>query len=402
MVSDECRCDPLDGQLHVTVGNGLLAASLPGFPGPFALGLHGLFKAIVVQSQTVFPHDVRRQVHREPEGVVELEHHLAGDDGPARLFQGFHLVAQDPKPGVEGLDEALLLVYNHFPNIGLLVDQVRVGVLHGFDHDGDHLVQKGLFQPQHLSVARRPAKDAPQDIAAPLIAGEAAVADQKGHGPAVVGDDAHGDVAVRGCSVGFPADFGHETDDGCKEIGVVVAADPLDDGGQTLQTHARVDVGLRQGREVSVLVPVELSEDVVPQFQMAVAVALDAAFRAAAAHPRALIVENFRTGTTGACFAHHPEIAVHAHSDDPLRRDAHLFVPDFEGLVVILVDGDPEFVLGEPHFFRQKFPAPGDGFLFEIVAEGEVSQHLEERVVTGGVSDVFQVVVLASGPDGFL
>ena len=32
-----------------------------------------------------------------------------------------------------------------------------------------------------------------------------------------------------------------------------------------------------------------------------------------------------------------------------------------------------------------------DGFLFEVVAEGEVAQHLEERAMTGGFTDLVDV-----------
>src|SRR5690606_773335 len=38
----------------------------------------------------------------------------------------------------------------------------------------------------------------------------------------------------------------------------------------------------------------------------------------------------------------------------------------------------------------------------EIIAEAEVPQHFKERVVTGGITDIFQVIVLATGPDTLL
>jgi hypothetical protein len=38
----------------------------------------------------------------------------------------------------------------------------------------------------------------------------------------------------------------------------------------------------------------------------------------------------------------------------------------------------------------------------EIVAEGEVAEHLEEGVVAGGVADIVEVVVLAAGAHAFL
>ncbi len=47
-------------------------------------------------------------------------------------------------------------------------------------------------------------------------------------------------------------------------------------------------------------------------------------------------------------------------------------------------------------------PGELDGFGFEVVAEGEVAQHFEERVVAAGVADVFQIVMLAAGADALL
>jgi hypothetical protein len=40
--------------------------------------------------------------------------------------------------------------------------------------------------------------------------------------------------------------------------------------------------------------------------------------------------------------------------------------------------------------------------VLEVVAEGEVAEHLEEGVVPGGVADIVEVVVLAAGAHAFL
>ena len=49
-----------------------------------------------------------------------------------------------------------------------------------------------------------------------------------------------------------------------------------------------------------------------------------------------------------------------------------------------------------------QFPGEVDGVGLEVVAEGEVAQHLEEGVMAAGVADVLEVVVLAAGADAFL
>jgi Xaa-Pro aminopeptidase len=59
--------------------------------------------------------------------------------------------------------------------------------------------------------------------------------------------------------------------------------------------------------------------------------------------------------------------------------------------------GDPEPVLRQAEHLGDEFPRPADGLFLEVIAEAEVAEHLEERVMAGGVADVLQVVVLAAG-----
>src|SRR5918999_3390861 len=49
-----------------------------------------------------------------------------------------------------------------------------------------------------------------------------------------------------------------------------------------------------------------------------------------------------------------------------------------------------------------ELPREGDRFALEVIAKGEVAEHLEEGVVTRGMADLFQVVVLSAGANAFL
>ena len=86
-----------------------------------------------------------------------------------------------------------------------------------------------------------------------------------------------------------------------------------------------------------------------------------------------------------------PEVILLAKAEDPLCGDAHVLVPDLKGFVVIQIDGGIEPLRVQPADIRQEFPAPGDGFLLEIIAEGEVAQHLKIRAVAGRLADIFDV-----------
>ena len=80
-------------------------------------------------------------------------------------------------------------------------------------------------------------------------------------------------------------------------------------------------------------------------------------------------------------------------------RDA---LPQVEGLVVVVIDGDSQPVLGEAEIAGDQVPGEFDRERLEIVAEREIAEHLEEGVVARGVADVVEVVVLAAGAHAFL
>jgi len=197
-------------------------------------------------------------------------------------------------------------------------------------------------------VTRGTAQNSPENITAAFIAGCDAVADEKSNRAAVIGNDADGDVVVRVLSVGFFGYFFHETDDRREQVRLIVAFLALDDGGQPLQSHARVNVGFGKRRQFARFVAVELGKNKIPDFQMTVAVTVNVAIRAAAAGAFALIVNDFGTRAAGAGFAHHPEIAFLAHAHDAVCGHIHFLIPDFKRFVVVFEMVIQSFSLGSP------------------------------------------------------
>src|SRR5690606_6939408 len=155
---------------------------------------------------------------------------------------------------------------------------------------------------------------------------------------------------------------------------------------------------------------IELHEDVVPDFDVAITVLFRTAGWAAP-DVFAMIKEDLGAWPAGAGIAHGPEVVgcvrctlVVADTHHALGWHADFLGPDVVGLIITGVDRDPELLLGQvqPLFGGQKLPRIGDGVALEIVAETEVTEHLEEGVVACGVADVFQIVVLAAGAHTFL
>ena len=115
-----------------------------------------------------------------------------------------------------------------------------------------------------------------------------------------------------------------------------------------------------------------------------------------------MIVEDLRARPARAGVAHLPEIVRGRDADDLALGQAGDLPPEIERLVVLGEDGDEELVLGQAEFLGDQLPGELDRVVLEIVAEGEVAEHLEEGVVPGGVADIVEIVVLAAGADAFL
>ena len=123
----------------------------------------------------------------------------------------------------------------------------------------------------------------------------------------------------------------------------------------------------------------------------------------------AVVVEDLGARAARAGIAHGPEVVggvwsafVVTDAHHALSRHADFFGPNVVGLVIAGVDGNPEFFLGQLQHAGEEGPGEVDRVLLEIIAKAEVAEHFEKSVVTGGVADVFQVVVLATGADAFL
>lgn len=72
------------------------------------------------------------------------------------------------------------------------------------------------------------------------------------------------------------------------------------------------------------------------------------------------------------------------------------------GLLVATKVGDVDAVLLDADNIDEIVPGPDDDLLLEIVPEGPVAQHLEERVVVHILADVVEVVVFPTGTHALL
>ncbi len=180
--------------------------------------------------------------------------------------------------------------------------------------------------------------------------------------------------------------LGHQA---AKDVGLEVGLDALKDGRHALEAHPGIDVLLGQRLERSVLVALVLHEHEVPVLHVPVAIASRRALLGAAAESLTLVVVQLRARSARPGGAGGPEVVGSTHAHDSLGGHVALLKPQPLGLVVILVDRRPDPLGVELQDLGGVLPRPADGLSLEVVAEAEVAEHLEERVVaTGGADDV--------------
>ena len=303
--------------------------------GPGALLGHLSLEAGEVDRPAPFRRDLAGQVDRVAEGVVEEERALARDVAGRE-----HFIQQVLAPLERGA-EPLLFAPDHVRDELVVLLQLRVRAAHDCDRCIDERGRDEIPRAEPVRVTDRPADDAAQDVAPLHVARHHAVGDQEGHGAAVLREDPQRDigVAAREALVGDPGRLLGRCDERPEHVDVPDRLGALEHREVALEARAGVHARLRQRNQRAVRLRVELHEDEVPDLDVAV---LAPVLRAAlGAELRAEVPEDLGARAARAGVAHAPEVVV-AQALDPRRRHADVVAPDRLGLVVGLVDGDPE------------------------------------------------------------
>ena len=316
------------------------------------------------------------------------------------LFEHLHALR-------ERLSKTFFFLSQNRLNLGIL--DFGISVAH-FSDDGIHQTGKeGLAGTELVAVTNGAAANTAKHISAAFVARQNAVSHRERAGTNVVSDH----LKRRACRIHIGSTgFFNRFFDGCQqvleEVDIVVAVHVLQNGGNTFQTHTGIHGRLRQLVHHTAFIAVKLHEHEVPNFNVAVAVFIGAS-RRAALNFFTMVIENFRARTAGTGVAHHPEVIGHvagafviADTHDAFSGQTDFFVPNVKSFVIFGVDRYPEFFGRKVEVLCQEFPSVFDGVALEVVTETEVTQHFKECVVTCGVTDVIQVVVLAACADALL
>ena len=249
------------------LGGGLARAG-PGGAGTALLLGHGGLEALDIHRAALGAQRVLCQVEREAEGVVEAEGDLARQG--LALAQPARLLGQQAQAAVQQGAETRLLQPEGLLDQRLRAHQLRIGGAHLAHQHRHQLRQQRLARAHHLGMAHGAAEDAAEHVAAPLVGGQHAVGDQEGAGAQVVRH--HAVAGLEGSVRRLPHQLGAGGDQGAEGVRVVVVVHALQDRGEALQPHARVDRGAGQRRAHARRPFLVLHEDEVPDLDEAVAI----------------------------------------------------------------------------------------------------------------------------------
>ena len=328
--------------------------------------------------------------------------------GAARLLHLGRGHVEDRRARLEGMAERVLLGVRDGGDALPVAVQVGVGLRHLVAAQRHQLGEDAVLAPEQPHGADRPAQQPAQHVTAPLVAGGDSVGDQHHRAADVVGDHPQPDVVVVGVAVRAPAEVAGPLDHGVHHVDLVHVVDALEQVRHPLETHAGVDVLLRERPDdVEVLLRPDgaqlvLHEHQVPDLEVAVLELrrhrhpLGRLELALGAVLGATVVEDLRARTARSGNAHRPVVLLRPELDDPLGRQAGDLHPQPERLVVAVQDRGPQPTLVQAPTavalpLGDQLPRELDGAFLEVVAEGEVAAHLEERAVPRRLADVLDV-----------
>ncbi len=170
------------------VGMRVLARGGVGLGAAALLG-HQFAEAELVDLQAGLGGHLESELDREAVGVVQGEGVRAGDRSGAGCLGGAGDLVEQPRTRHQRAIERGLLGDRDAPDPVEIGDEFGIRRAHRVAHGGHQLADDRALDAQQLGRADHPAQQPAQHVAASVVAGGDAVADQDRRGAAVVGDD---------------------------------------------------------------------------------------------------------------------------------------------------------------------------------------------------------------------
>src|SRR5213075_1573021 len=111
---------------------------------------------------------------------------------------------------------------------------------------------------------------------------------------------------------------------------------------------------------------------------------------------------DLRTRAAGARVGHLPEVVLVAQAIDPLIREPRNLAPERARFIVLVVHAHANARRIDTKLLRHELPAEAYRVALEVVAEGEIAEHLEEGVMPCGVAHLLEIIVFSTGTHALL
>ena len=234
-----------------------------------------------------------------------------------------------------------------------------------------------------------------ENISPAFVRRHDAVADHKGGGTNMIGNQTHGHIHRILLLILHPCNFTDSVTNCFHGVNIKYGIHILHHYCQTLQPHAGINIFLGKLLVITLAVTLKLGKHIIPYFHKAVTVTPHLTVRLAAAVFDTSVIVNFGTGTARAC-AMLPEVIavtvlVPVKSGNLLRRHTDLLVPDFKRLVIFTVNGGIEPLRIHTDDFGQELPAPCNSLMLKIVTKGKITQHLKKSKMTGRLAHILNI-----------
>ena len=190
-----------------------------------------------------------------------------------------------------------------------------------------------------------------------------------------------------------------------EQVNLIVRVHALQNRDDPFETHPGIHVLGRQRFECVFVNAVVLDEDVVPQFEVALAFTVHTTpvrFPGQVVKFLAPVEVDLRTRPAGTGLSHFPEVFLAPEEQHMRWVESGLLLPDLGGFIVggdvalvVLETGGIQPVFRQAPDICQQLPGPGNGFFFVIIAKRPVAEHLKEGVVAVVAANFIEVVVLA-------
>ena len=159
---------------------------------------------------------------------------------------------------------------------------------------------------------------------------------------------------------GLVLDSGHVCDGISDELDCINVEDginALQYAGKSFKSHSCIDVRMSQSRIRAVFLAVKLSEYVIPELEVSVAVTARLAVRLATAPLRASVEVDLGARSAWS-ESDLPEVIILAKTYYSLFRHSDDVSPDLESFIVIFINSRPELFLRHLKPFSAEFPSP--------------------------------------------